>query len=118
MLEHVATGMRLSPTDPRTYVFHLFSAFAHLSAGRYEQAVDSSTRALHDKPNLLPAMRGLAIGLALAGRIDEARGAIVRMSALDPTLRLSNVGNLSPPYRRPQDRDRYIEGLRKAGLPE
>ena len=117
-LQHVATAMRLSPADPRTYVFHLFSAFAHLSAGRYGEAVDHATRALHDKPNLLPAMRGLAIARALAGHIDEARSAIVRMSALDPTLRLSNVANVIPPFRDPEDRARYIEGLRTAGLPE
>jgi TolB-like protein/class 3 adenylate cyclase len=117
-LEHVATAVRLSPADPRTYVFHLFSALAHLGAGRYGEAIDSATRALHDKPNLLPAMRALAIGRALAGHIDEARSAIARMSALDPTLRLANVAHVIPPFRQTEDRERYIEGLRLAGLPE
>ena len=117
-LEHVATAMRLSPADPRTYVFHLFNAMAHMGAGRYDQAVESARRALHDKPNLLPALRLAAMGNSLAGHFDEARIAIARMSALDPTLRLSNLGNVQPPFRREEDRERYIEGLRKAGLPE
>jgi hypothetical protein len=39
------------------------------------------------------------------------------MRAIDPELRLSNprLGSL---WRRPEDRALYIEGLRRAGLPE
>ena len=116
-LEHVATAMRLSPADPRAYVFHLFTAMAHLSAGRHDQAAESARRVLHEKP-VLAAMRILAIASALGEQVEEARIAIARMSAFDPTLRLSNIDRVIPPYRRKEDRDRYLEGLRKAGLPE
>jgi TolB-like protein/Flp pilus assembly protein TadD len=116
-LEHVATAMRLSPADPRTYVFHLFTAMAHLSAGRHDQAAESARRVLHEKP-VLAAMRILGIASALGGQLEEARIAIARMSAFDPTLRLSNIDRVIPPYRRKEDRDRYLEGLRKAGMPE
>jgi TolB-like protein/Flp pilus assembly protein TadD len=116
-LEHVATAMRLSPADPRTYVFHLFSAMAHLSAGRYGEAAQSARRVLHDKP-VLAAMRILGIAEALDGRLEEARTAIARMSAFDPTLRMANIDRVIPPYRREADRERYLAGLRMAGLPE
>ena len=116
-LEHVATAMRLSPADPRTYVFHLFCAMAHLSAGRNGEAAESARRVLHEKP-VLAAMRILGIASALGGQLDEARIAIARMSALDPTLRMSNIERVIPPYRRDEDRARYLQGLRKAGLPE
>jgi hypothetical protein len=33
-------------------------------------------------------------------------------------LRLSNLDRVAPPFRRPEDRERFIESLRKAGLPE
>ena len=36
---------------------------------------------------------------------------------LDPALRVSNLPDVIP-LRRPEDLARYIEGLRKAGLPE
>ena len=117
-LEHVANAVRLSPADPRTYVSHFFSGMAHFSAGRYDQAVESATRALRDKPNLLGALRLSASGNALGGHFDEARIAIARMSALDPTVHLSNLGNVFPPFRHEEDRARYTDGLRKAGLPE
>jgi TolB-like protein len=116
-LKHVATAMRLSPADPRTYVFHLFAAMAHLGAGRNDLAIESAKRVLHDKP-VLAAMRILAIASALDGQLDEARIAISRMSAFDPTLRMSSIERVIPPYRRAEDRARYLEGLRMAGLPE
>jgi TolB-like protein len=116
-LEHVATAARLSPADPRTYVFHLFAAMAHLGAGRYQPAIDSAKRVLHEKP-VLAAMRILGIASAMDGQLDEARIAISRMSAFDPTLRMSNIERVIPPYRREEDRARYLDGLRKAGLPD
>jgi hypothetical protein len=43
---------------------------------------------------------------------------MARLRELDPTLRLSNLAEVLPPFYRPDDRSRYIEGLRKAGLPD
>lgn len=46
---------------------------------------------------------------------DEAD--MARLRQLDPQLRLSNLGDVISPLR-PDDRAKYVEGLRKAGLPE
>jgi class 3 adenylate cyclase len=43
---------------------------------------------------------------------------MARLRQLDPALRISNLADVILPLRRPQDRNRWIEGLRKAGLPE
>jgi len=42
------------------------------------------------------------------------------MIEIDPDLRLSNLASWATPtpMRRPEDRARWTEGLRKAGLPE
>ena len=71
---------------------------------------------LEQPVSALPA-RVAAAAYALSGKIVEAREAMARMCALDPSLRLSNRENVLAPYRR-EDRALYIEGLRKAGLPE
>jgi hypothetical protein len=62
-------------------------------------------------------MRASAAADALAGNLDEARTTMTRMRQLDPAMRLSSLRTYLP-YRRPQDVDRLIEGLRLAGLPE
>jgi len=41
-----------------------------------------------------------------------------RLREFDPTLRLSNLERVAPPFRRPEDRARYADGLRRAGLLE
>ncbi|RXT24058.1 hypothetical protein B5P46_19280 [Rhizobium leguminosarum] len=48
----------------------------------------------------------------------QARETIARLCLMDPALRLSNLADVLPPFRRPDDRSRYIEALRMAGLPE
>ena len=59
-----------------------------------------------------------AVSHALAGRPAEAQNALARLRRLYPSLRLSNLGDAMPPFRRSDDVARYTEGLRKAGLPE
>jgi hypothetical protein len=62
-------------------------------------------------------MRMAAASHALAGRLAEAHEAMARMRRVDPALRVSTVADRVP-FRRPEDFSRYVEGLRKAGLPE
>jgi hypothetical protein len=49
--------------------------------------------------------------------MTEAQRAVARILEIDPTMRLSNLQDFVP-LRRPQDLERFAEGLRKAGLPE
>nr|WP_245296717.1 hypothetical protein [Rhizobium bangladeshense] len=91
---------------------------AHFCAGRYDDAVAWAAKSLRHQPNYPSAMRVMAAGHAMAGRSAEARETISRLCLLDPALRLSNLADVLPPFRRPDDRHRYIEALRVAGLPE
>jgi hypothetical protein len=59
----------------------------------------------------------MAISYAFAERLEEAREAIARALQLDPDLRISNLKDRIGPFR-PEDLAKYVEGLRKAGLPE
>jgi tetratricopeptide (TPR) repeat protein len=117
-LKHEALAMRMSPLDPRIFSWHTSTAFAYFLMGRYDDAVLSAGRALQFEPNWLGALRITAASNALAGHLDEARQAMMRVRQLDPTLRISNLDSVLMPVQRQQDRLRYIEGLRKAGLPE
>jgi len=114
----VSHALRLSPLDPRKYSWQHYMALAHLCAGRYDDAGSWAARALRHSPDNAGALRVAAASHALAGRITEAQQAMARMRHLYPTLCVSRVGEILPPFRRLEDRNRYIEGLRKAGLPE
>ena len=93
-------------------------AFAHAFAGRYDEAISWATTALHEQPNWATALRVAVTANALSDRMVDARAAMARLREVDPTLRLSNLDRVVAPLRRAEDRERYIESLRKAGLPE
>ena len=117
-IEHLARAMRLSPLDPILFRMQGATASAHFFAGRYDAATSWVEKALRENPNLQQALRVAAASHALAGRLEKAREAIDRMCLLDPDVRISNLKDRLPTFRRPEDLARYLEGLRKAGVPE
>jgi len=110
--------MRLSPRDPIRFRMQGAIASAHFFAGRYDEALSWAEMALRENPNLQQALRVAAASHALSGRIEGAQKAIARMRQLDPDLCISNLRDRLPTLRRPEDFARYVEGLRKAGVPE
>jgi TolB-like protein/tetratricopeptide (TPR) repeat protein len=108
-IKHLERGMRLSPLDP--FVFRAYAGLscAHLLAGRYEEAASWADKALHQRPNLLVAIRESAVSNALAGDLVKAKKAMDRLRQADPTLRISNFTEWLP-LREPQHVARYEEG--------
>jgi TolB-like protein len=117
-VEHIAKAMRLSPLDPRSYMFMLVAGLAHFCAGRFEQAADWAAKAFAERPDLLSVVRLSAASNALAGRPETARAAIAHLLQGDPGSRMSTLAKTHAPFRRDSDRLLMEDGLRKAGLPE
>ncbi len=117
-LKHAAMAIRLSPFDSRTYAWQHYMGLAHFCAASYDEAALWAENALRSQPNFAAAMRTLAASRALAGRMAEAEKAMTRLRQFVPELRLSRLDEVMPPFRRADDRSRYLEGLRRAGLPE
>jgi adenylate cyclase len=111
-------NIRPTTLDPLTYFASTGRAFAHAFAGRYDEAISWATKALHEQPNWATALRVAAMANALSDRMVEARAAMACLREVDPALRLGNLDRVAPPLRRAEDRVRFIESLRKAGLPE
>ena len=116
-ISHLARAMRLSPLDPIAFHMQASTALAHLLAGRYDEASSWAERALRERPDDCRAMRILAASSALAGRLEEAHAAIARLRRREPACRISDLEDRLSPFRK-QDLARYLDGLRKAGLPE
>ena len=92
-------------------------AAAQFLAGHYKEAAFSAETALRQHPNDLPLLRVAAASHALAEQMPDAKRNIARICHLNPALRLSGVAELAP-CRRPEDVSRYVDGIRRAGLPE
>jgi adenylate cyclase len=116
-LEYVERGMRLSPRDPMIWVFLQNASLAYFGAKRYEEAVDLARRLVQAYPKLSLNWRILASCCAHLGRLDEARSALEEMFRLQPEYSLA-IARAALAAADADFRERYIDGLRKAGLKE
>ncbi|MBW9064137.1 adenylate/guanylate cyclase domain-containing protein [Rhizobium herbae] len=115
-LDHLARAMRLNPQDPQMFNAQAAMAAAYFFAGRYDDASAWARAAIREQPVHFIATCVAAASHALAGQAEEAAEAMTRLRQLDPDFRLSSLSDLFP-IRRPEDRARWADGLRNAGLP-
>ena len=116
-IEALERARRLSPFDPYTFFYASNIALAHLTARRFEQAIEWADRALHEQPRLVSAMRLKAVVLAHLGHLDEARAELARVLAIDPKLTIAGYREYAH-FAAPEVLELYVTGLRLAGLPE
>lgn len=111
-------GMRLSPHDLRLSEFIRAESQAHFAAERYVEAVECAKQSIAQGAPLYGAWLVLAASQAHLGEIEEAKAALreaeARMSWTPTETDLRRMRS----YWYPDLLDRYIDGLRKAGLPE
>ena len=118
-IERFSRAMRLSPLDPILLPWmQSGTTHAYLFAGQYDQAASWAEKALRGGARNPTALRAAAASFALAGRLEEARKVVARLLEAIPEARISRAQSPFYYLRRPEDRARYDEGLRLAGLPE
>jgi tetratricopeptide (TPR) repeat protein len=108
---------RLSPRDPRAWYMAGATAFAHLAAGQYEEAVSCARRALAHNPRFTRTLRVLAASLARLGRMESAAQVMQEILKIEPQLTLTK---LRWRLRHMDERllKQFSAALRLAGLPE
>jgi TolB-like protein/Tfp pilus assembly protein PilF len=118
-LAHGDQAERLSPRDllarGNAGVSNNVRAIACFVAGRYRDGIAFARKAIIESPNLIPAYRALVVNCALAGEIEEAKLAVQTLKRLAPDISLKSLNEVIP-YVRDDDRRRYVEGFRLAGL--
>ena len=87
----------------------------HLVAHRYDEAVVAERRAVQLRPDFGTAWRTLAAAAGLAGDLELARQGLAECKRLQPNVSIAWVEKYYPMVRA-EDRARYIDGLRRAGL--
>ena len=106
----VTRAMRHNPFHPDVYLWILGEIYFDLAA--YEQAIHT----LHRMRDKSEGHRLLAASYALIGQIDEAKHHAEQVMALRPNFSIEHWRNV-PPDKNPEPLERFIDGLRMAGLP-
>ncbi len=115
-MSHLA--LRLNPRDPSNFWRHYGIAVARFAAGDYVASLDGSRKIARSRSHLPSGIIWAAAAAALENE-DEARAAVEYCLSLKPGMRLARVApDCMLRFARPEDHERLLAMLRKAGLPE
>jgi tetratricopeptide (TPR) repeat protein len=117
---HELEALRTSPRDADAYFWVAYIANSKLHLGAYGEALDLYRRSIELNPNYPMARFYFAATLAKLGRLDEAKTEVKAALALNPgfTIRRYRAGAQSDNPIFLERRERIIEDMRKAGVPE
>jgi adenylate cyclase len=114
-LAHFHCAIRLSPIDRTMITMQSGLGLALCMDAQYEDSIVWCRKAIVEQASWTASYRPLAASLAQLGRIEEAKLVAEQLRALEPDCSIAKIAAL---YRRSEGASRYLEGLRKAGLPE
>jgi tetratricopeptide (TPR) repeat protein len=107
----------LAPFDPYFRYWEIASTIAYTFKGDYERAVSIGRRAVKANPEFSNAYKPVIAALGHLGRRDEAAPYIKKLLSLEGNFTVASFGKVYP-IRKLEDRERYMQGLRLAGVPE
>ena len=110
-VELLHKAMRLNPYYPDWYLWYLADIYDVM--GRHEEVIATIQR-MHDPSE---GQRLAAANYAQLGMMDEAQAAAREVLRLHPNFTIREWRE-RPPYRDQAVLERFIAGLRQAGLPE
>jgi len=112
-LERMKFAARINPHHPHNYPFHMGQAYFVLK--RYDEAIQALEKGLESRPRSERIHIWLAAAYAQAGKIDDAKWEAEQILQMDPEFSYARIQEVFP-FKEPADLQRFLDGLRKAGL--
>jgi DNA-binding SARP family transcriptional activator len=116
-LQRLKRYRALASPDLYFSYFKTVYTIAYTFKGDYERAVLVGRRAVQANPNFIAGYKPLIASLGHLGRREEAEGYVRQLLALEPTFTVEKFGRIYS-IKKSSDRERYMAGLRLAGVPE
>ncbi|MEH2541671.1 MULTISPECIES: adenylate/guanylate cyclase domain-containing protein [unclassified Bradyrhizobium] len=114
-LAAIDRALRLSPNDPQIFAWRAQRASALYLLKRYVEAAETARQSLGQRW-FHTACRVLAASYAQLDMIEPARTTMRELLASEHSEK--SIAEVIRPFKRADDRNNYIEGLRKAGMPQ
>jgi adenylate cyclase len=117
-------AIRLSPRDPRLPNWYWRIGMVHLLQSRFDEAILWLDKARIANPTLPGPHAWLAAAFALTGKDERAAAALAEAWRLSPDQRYTSIErfetiqSLGSEKTRSLFQETFLEGLRKAGVPE
>lgn len=119
-IDHFMRARRLNPIDTSGHAHWSGMALAYLFSGDYQSARQAIDRALIDWPTSLPSLRAKAAICGLVGALEEGQACVQELRSLSSNATIAAFVALNQLQMKcnPSGLNRFVEGLRKSGLPE
>lgn len=108
-------ALRLSPRDPFAAIYCGVAAYAQFIGGNYDEAIRLAREGLRQRSDFNGAHRVMAASAGMAGLTEVAEAALLELRRAQPDISLEWIGKHLP-FKLDVDRERYLEGFRRAGL--
>jgi DNA-binding SARP family transcriptional activator/tetratricopeptide (TPR) repeat protein len=116
-LQRLQRYRALAPPDLYFSWFETLYTIAYTFKGDYERAVLAGRHAVEANPDFVNGYKPLIASLGHLGQREEAQVFINKLLSLEPNFTVEKFGQTYP-IKKTLDRDRYMEGLRLAGITE
>jgi len=110
----IRKALRLEPIPPDIYVQNL--ALVYFQTGDCKEAIAACEKGLSRQPDNLNSHVITAAVYGACGRGKEARKEATEVLRINPKFTVESYARILP-YKNQSDKDRTVQGLRKAGLP-
>src|SRR6201988_5549290 len=96
-------------------IFQGFGAYMRFPCRRYDEAIRMARESLRQRADFVGAHRVLTAAAGMSGDRELSAIALQGLRQAQPSISLE-WGARELPMRRAEDREHYLDGLRRAGL--
>jgi TolB-like protein/Tfp pilus assembly protein PilF len=111
----IRRALRLSPRDPLAGIYSGLGAYIQFAAGRYDEAIQLARESLRQRSDFVGAHRVLTAAAGMSGDRELASLALQGLRQVQPNISLAWIAR-ELPMKQAEDREHYLDGLRRAGL--
>ena len=97
------------------FFYYLANSVAHTFNREYRLGLEWGKKCIDDTPGFTNGYKPIICCLGHLGEIGEAAAYIDELSKLDPDFSVEQMSRVYP-FQHAEDRNHYVEGLRKAGV--
>ena len=111
----IRRALRLSPRDPMGAIYQGVGSYIQFACRRYDEAIRLARESLRQRADFVGAHRVLTAAAGMTGDRELSAITLQGLRQVQPGISLQWVAR-ELPMRRAEDREHYLDGLRRAGL--
>jgi TolB-like protein len=112
--EAARRALRLSPLDPSAAIYNGVAAYASYLERDYDEAIRLARVSIRQRSGFPGAYRVITAAAAMAGDMELARAMLRELHRVQPNISLAWMAKQLP-FRK-DEREHFLEALRRAGL--